>query len=72
VGDLVCITKAKLQFAMGYEQKFSTEIFHVVKVIKCTPQPAYKLTCCHRIEGQFYNYEHIKVTVITCGQAPNR
>jgi len=57
---------------MGYEQKFSTEIFHVVKVTKCTPQPAYKLTCSHRIKGQFYNYEHIKVTIITCSQAPNR
>jgi hypothetical protein len=66
--------KEKLQFAMGYEQKFLTEIFHVVKVIKCTPQPVYKFKDLQSrpIEGQFCNYEHVKVTVITCGQAPNR
>jgi len=29
---------------MGYEQKFSTEIFHAVKVSQCTPQHVYKLT----------------------------
>jgi hypothetical protein len=74
VGDLVCVTKEKLQFAMGYEQKFSTEILHVVKVIKCTPQPVYKLTDLQNrpVEGQFYNYEHVKITVITSSQAPNR
>jgi hypothetical protein len=74
VGDLLCITKEKLQFATGYVQKFSTEIFHVVKAIKCTSQPVYKMTDLQSrlIEGQFYNYEHVKVTVITCGQAPNR
>jgi len=74
VGDLVGITKEKLQFATGYEQKFSTEIFRFVKVIKCTPQPVYKLTDLQScpVEGHFYNYEHVKVTVITCSQAPNR
>jgi hypothetical protein len=53
--------KEKLQFAKGYEQTFSTEIFCVVKVIK----PVYVLTDLQScpIKGQFYNYEHIKVTV---------
>ena len=42
-GDLVRITKVKVTFAKGYEQTFSTEIFTVVKVIHCVPQPVYEL-----------------------------
>lgn len=65
VGDLVRITKEKLKFAKGYEQTFSTEIFRVVKVIQRIPQPVYELTDLQDrpIEGQFYNYELVKVTV---------
>jgi transposase InsO family protein len=64
-GDLVRITKEKLKFAKGYEQTFSTEIFRVAKVIKRMPQPVYELTDLQSrpIEGQFYNYELVKVTV---------
>jgi transposase InsO family protein len=65
VGNLVRITKEKLKFAKGYEQTFSTEIFQVVKVIHRMPQPVYELIELQGrpIEGQFYNYELVKVTV---------
>jgi hypothetical protein len=65
VGDLFRITKEKVKFAKGYEQTFSTKIFQVVKVIHLIPQPVYELTDLQGrpIEGQFYNYELVKVTV---------
>ena len=65
VGDLVRITKEKVKFAKGYEQTFSTEIFKVVKAIQRVPQPVYELSDLQDrpIEGQFYNYELVKVTV---------
>jgi transposase InsO family protein len=65
VGDHVRITKEKVKFAKGYEQTFSTEIFRVVKVIRRTPQPVYELSDLQDrpIEGQFYNYELVRVTV---------
>ena len=65
VGDLVSITKEKVKFANGYEQTFSTEIFRVVKIIQRMPQPVYELSDLHDhpMEGQFYNYELVRVTV---------
>jgi len=65
VGDLVRITKERVKFAKGYEQTFSTEIFRVVKVIRRVPQPVYELSDLQDLptEGQFYNYELVKVTV---------
>jgi len=65
VGDLVRITKEKVKFAKGYGRLFSTEIFSVVKIIHREPQPVYELSGLHGrpIEGQFYNYELVKVTV---------
>jgi len=65
VGDLVRITKEKVKFAKRYERTFSTEIFSVVKVILRMPQPVYELSDLQgrHIEGQFYNYELVKVTV---------
>jgi len=65
VGDLVRITKVKIKFAKVYEQIFSTDIFRVVKVIRCVPQLVYELSDLQDrpIEGQFYNYELAKVTV---------
>jgi len=65
VGDLVRITKQKVKFAKGYEQTFSTEIIRVVKVIPRVPQPIYQLSDLQdrSIEGQFYDYELVKVTV---------
>jgi len=67
VGDLVRMTKQKVVFAKGYEQAFSTEIFRVLKVISRVPQPVYELSHLQdrRIEGQFYNYELVKVIVLT-------
>jgi len=55
VGDLVMITKEKVQFDKGYEQTFSTEIFRVVKVIQRVPQHYYKPTDLkdRPIEGHF-------------------
>jgi hypothetical protein len=66
VGDLVRITNEKVSFAKGYEQTFSTEIFKVVKVITRAPQPVYELSDLQdrHIEGQFYNYELGKITVL--------
>jgi hypothetical protein len=66
VGDLVRITKQNIAFAKGYEQTFSTEIFRVVKVISRMPQHVYELSDLQDrgIEGQFYNYELVKVPVL--------
>jgi hypothetical protein len=65
VGDLVRIPKEKVKFTKGYEQNFSKEIFRVVKVIPRVPQPVYELSDLQDrpIEGQFYNYELVKVVV---------
>jgi len=65
VGDLVRVTKQKIVFAKGYEQTFSTEIFRVVEVISRVPQPVYELSDLQNrpIEGRFYNYDLVKVTV---------
>jgi hypothetical protein len=65
--DHARITKQKVVFAKGYEQTFSTEIFRVAKVIPRVPQPVYELRDLQNrcIEGQFYNYELVKVTITT-------
>jgi hypothetical protein len=65
VADLVRITKEMVNFAKGYEQNFSTEIFRILKVIQRAPQPVCELSDLQArpIEGQFYNYEFVKVTV---------
>ena len=65
LGDLVGITKETVKFVKGCKQTFSTEIFRVVKVIQRVPQPVYKLSDfqSQHIEGHFYNYELVKVTV---------
>jgi hypothetical protein len=74
VGDLVRITKEKVKFAKGYEQTFSTEIFQFLKVIQRMPQPVYELSDLQGrpIEGQFYNYELVKVAVTPTDRVPNR
>jgi len=48
-----------------YEQTFSTEIFRVFTVIRRVPQAAFELLDLQNrhIEGTFYNYELVKVTV---------
>jgi len=65
VGDFVRIKKEKVKFVKGYEQNVSTEIFRVIKVIPRVPQPVYELSDLQNrpIEGQFYNYELVKVVV---------
>jgi hypothetical protein len=65
VNDHVRISKQKVLFAKGYEQTFSTEIFRVAKVIQRKPQPVYQLKDLQGrpIEGQFYNYELVKVSL---------
>jgi len=65
VEDFVRITKEKGKFAKGYEKNFSKEIFRVVKVVPRVPQPVYELSDLPNcpIEGQFYNYELVKVVV---------
>jgi len=61
----VRITKEKVRFAKRYEQTFSREIFSFVKFILRVPQPVYELSDLHGrpIEGQFYNYELVKISV---------
>jgi hypothetical protein len=65
VDGLVRIIKQKVVFAKVYEQTFSTEIFQVVKILPRVPQPVYELSDLQnlRIQGQFYNYELVKVTL---------
>jgi len=65
VGDVIRITKEKVNFVKRYEKTFSTEIFRVVKVIPHVPQPVYELSDLQARpnEGQFYNYELVKVVV---------
>jgi hypothetical protein len=66
LGDRLRITKENVMFARGYEQTFSTEIFRFVKVIQRIPQPVYELSDLQDrpIEGQFYNYDLVKVTIL--------
>jgi hypothetical protein len=65
VGDLVRITKRKVAFAKGYEERFSTEIFKVIKVITRAPQLVYELSDLQdrHTEGQFYNCKLGKVNL---------
>jgi transposase InsO family protein len=65
VGEHVRISKQKVLFAKGYEQTYSTEVFRVAKVIQRRPQPVYQLTDLQGrlIEGLFYNYELVKITL---------
>jgi hypothetical protein len=59
VGQHVRMSKAKMQFAKGGEQNYTTEIFKVKKVIYSTPRPVYELEDLNEtlIEGQFYGEE---------------
>ena len=64
-GDLVRITEEKLKFVKRHEQTFSTEIFRFVRVIQRMSQPVYELLDMQDrpIEGHFYNYELVNVTL---------
>ena len=65
VGQHVRISKEKMRFAKGSEQNYTDEIFRIVKVIRMTPRPVYKLEDLNGtlIEGQFYVEELIPVRV---------
>ena len=62
VGDTVRISSARLAFAKGYRQKWSEEIFKVVKLYPTDP-PTYGLTDYEgeAITGKFYAEELQKV-----------
>ena len=65
VGQHVRISKEKMQFANGYEQNLSTEIFQVAKVIERMPRPVYELEDLNETstDGQFYQEELSPVRV---------
>jgi len=48
-----------MKFAKGGEQNYTTEIFRIIKVIRRTPRPVYKLEDLNGkvIDGQFYGEE---------------
>jgi len=48
VGQHGRISKEKMNFAKGTEQKFSNEIFRIAKVIECCPQLFYELEYLNR------------------------
>ena len=58
-GQLVRISKEKAKFANSAEQNYSTEVFHIFKVIHRIPRPVYELEDLNKrsIEGQFYHEE---------------
>jgi hypothetical protein len=43
LGQHVRISKLKMKFAKGSEQNYSTEVFRIIKVIRRTPRPVYKM-----------------------------
>jgi hypothetical protein len=59
VGQHVRISKQKMNFAIGGEQNYTTEIFYIVKVIQRFPRPMYELADLNSklIDGQFYQEE---------------
>jgi hypothetical protein len=59
VDQHVSISKAKMRFAKGGDQNYTTEIYKIKKVIYRTPHPAYELKDLDEtlIEGQFYREE---------------
>ena len=59
VGQHVRISKEKLKFTKGGEQKYTTEIFRLSKVIRRISRPVYELQDLlgKHIEGQFYAEE---------------
>jgi hypothetical protein len=65
VGQYVSISKEKMRFAKGAEQNYSTEIFHITKVIRRRPRPVYELQDLNNtpIDGQFYQAEPVPVRI---------
>jgi hypothetical protein len=64
VDQHVRISKEKMRFAKGAEQKYSTEIFRI-SVIKRRPRPVYELHDLNNtpIDGQFYQEELVPVRI---------
>ena len=65
VGQHVCISKEKMKFAKGGEQNYNTDVFRIIKVIRRTPRPVYKLEDLNQkvIDGQFFNEELTPVRI---------
>jgi transposase InsO family protein len=65
VEQTVRISKAKLKFAKGVEQNYTTEIFKIRKIICRTPRPVYELEDLRgqRTDGQFYTEELTPVRI---------
>jgi hypothetical protein len=63
VGQHVSISKERMRFAKGANQKYSKEIFRVTNVIKRRTRPFYELQDLNEtpIDGQFY--QEVLVTV---------
>jgi hypothetical protein len=59
VRQLVRISTEKVKFANSDEQKYTTEIFRVIKDIHRTPRPVYELEDLNNkvIDGHFYHEE---------------
>jgi hypothetical protein len=66
-GQLVRISKAKVLFAKGAEQNYTTEIFRIVKVIPRTTRPVYEVEDLNKtpIDAQFYHEELSPVRITT-------
>ena len=65
VGQHVRISKAKMRFAKGAEQNYTTEIFRIIKVVPRKPRPVYELEDLNKtpIDGQFYGEELTPVNI---------
>jgi hypothetical protein len=65
VGRHVRISRENMRFAKAAEQKFSTELFRVTRVIKRRPWPVYELEDLNNttIDGHFYQEELVPVLI---------
>jgi len=63
----VGIIKEKMKFTKCGEQKYTTEIFRIIKVIRRTPRHVYGLEYLNRkvIDGQFYGEALTGVRITT-------
>ena len=60
VGDIVRIQKERTKFARGYHERFTRELFEIIKLNTRMPVPTYTLKSLNKgdtISGTFYNNE---------------
>jgi hypothetical protein len=65
VGDFVRLYKYPTKFTRGYHERFTRELFEIVKVNRRMPIPTYSVKSCDTndvIKGSFYNNELQKVS----------